>query len=82
MAPGSTRGVTFWQKTENPFFNGNLETAQQAIALNFYIGVTGTGVTYKTLKKSVRSFRQLPSIDCSSKRMRLFTPVLIEASAT
>lgn len=40
-------------------FNGNLETAQQAIALNFYIGVTGP-VTYKNAQEKRRIIRQLP----------------------
>src|ERR1051325_874829 len=40
-------------------FNGNLETAQKAIALNFYIGVTGP-VTYKNAEEKRRLIRQLP----------------------
>jgi TatD DNase family protein len=40
-------------------FNGNLETAQKAIALNFYIGVTGP-VTYKNAEEKRRILRQLP----------------------
>jgi TatD DNase family protein len=47
---------------ENPgvlhSFNGNLETAQKAIALNFYIGVTGP-VTYKTAEEKRNIIRQL-----------------------
>jgi TatD DNase family protein len=40
-------------------FNGNLETAQKAITLNFYIGVTGP-VTYKNAEEKRRLIRQLP----------------------
>jgi TatD DNase family protein len=40
-------------------FNGNLETAQKAIALNFYIGVTGP-VTYKNAEEKRRVIQQLP----------------------
>jgi TatD DNase family protein len=40
-------------------FNGNLETAQKAIALNFYIGVTGP-VTYKNAEEKQRIIKQLP----------------------
>ena len=40
-------------------FNGNLETAQAAIALNFYIGVTGP-VTYKNAEEKRAIFKQLP----------------------
>jgi TatD DNase family protein len=40
-------------------FNGNLETAQQAIAHNFYIGVTGP-VTYKNAEEKRRIIKQLP----------------------
>lgn len=40
-------------------FNGNLETAQQAISLNFCIGVTGP-VTYKNAEEKRRIIRQLP----------------------
>jgi TatD DNase family protein len=40
-------------------FNGNLETAQKAIALNFYIGVTGP-VTYKNAEEKRQIIRQLP----------------------
>jgi len=40
-------------------FNGNLETAQRAIALNFYIGVTGP-VTYKNAEEKRRILRALP----------------------
>ena len=39
-------------------FNGNLETAQKAIALNFYIGVTGP-VTYKNAEKKRNIIKQL-----------------------
>lgn len=39
-------------------FNGNLETAQQAISLNFYIGVTGP-VTYKNADEKRQIIRQL-----------------------
>lgn len=40
-------------------FNGNLETAQKALALNFCIGVTGP-VTYKNAEEKRRIIRQLP----------------------
>jgi TatD DNase family protein len=40
-------------------FNGNFETAQSAIALNFYIGVTGP-VTYKNAQEKRQIIRQLP----------------------
>lgn len=40
-------------------FNGNLNTAQKAIALNFYIGVTGP-VTYKNAEEKRQIIRQLP----------------------
>jgi TatD DNase family protein len=40
-------------------FNGNLETAQKALALNFYIGVTGP-VTYKNANEKRQIIRQLP----------------------
>ena len=40
-------------------FNGNLETAQKAIALNFYIGVTGP-VTYKNAEEKRSIIKQLP----------------------
>ncbi|MBK9926900.1 MAG: TatD family hydrolase [Anaerolineales bacterium] len=40
-------------------FNGNLETAQKAIQLNFYIGVTGP-VTYKNAEEKRQVIRQLP----------------------
>jgi TatD DNase family protein len=40
-------------------FNGNLETAQKAIAHNFYIGVTGP-VTYKNAVEKRRIIKQLP----------------------
>jgi TatD DNase family protein len=40
-------------------FNGNLETAEEALALNFYIGVTGP-VTYKNADKKREIIRQLP----------------------
>jgi len=40
-------------------FNGNLETAQNAIANNFYIGVTGP-VTYKNAEEKRQIIRQLP----------------------
>jgi TatD DNase family protein len=61
-----------WQKelrVQNPLlagkpgvlhsFNGNLETAQKAIDLNFYIGVTGP-VTYKNAEEKRNIIRQLP----------------------
>lgn len=40
-------------------FNGTLETAQKAIELNFYIGVTGP-VTYKNAEEKRRIIRALP----------------------
>ena len=40
-------------------FNGNLETAQKAIALGFFIGVTGP-VTYKNAEAKRQIVRQLP----------------------
>jgi TatD DNase family protein len=40
-------------------FNGNFETAQKAIALDFYIGVTGP-VTYKNAEEKRQIIGQLP----------------------
>ena len=40
-------------------YNGNLETAQKALQLNFYIGVTGP-VTYKNAEEKRQIIRQLP----------------------
>mgnify|MGYP000565999662 CR=1 FL=1 len=40
-------------------FNGNLETAQQAMLLNFYIGVTGP-VTYKNAEEKRHIIKQVP----------------------
>lgn len=40
-------------------FNGDLQTAQKAMALNFYIGVTGP-VTYKNAEEKRQIIRQLP----------------------
>lgn len=40
-------------------YNGNLETAQKALALNFYIGVTGP-VTYKNAEEKRNIIKQLP----------------------
>jgi TatD DNase family protein len=40
-------------------FNGNLETAQNAIAHNFFIGVTGP-VTYKNAEEKRNIIKQLP----------------------
>jgi TatD DNase family protein len=40
-------------------YNGNIETAQKALALNFYIGVTGP-VTYKNAEEKRQIIRQLP----------------------
>ena len=40
-------------------FNGTLETAQKALAMNFYIGVTGP-VTYKNAEKKREVIKQLP----------------------
>lgn len=58
-----------WQRnlhgplTERPgvlhSFNGDLQTAQEALALNFYIGVTGP-VTYKNADKKREIVKQLP----------------------
>ena len=50
-------------------FNGNLETAQKAIDLNFYIGVTGP-VTYKNAEEKRNIIKQLP-----------LTRILIETDA-
>jgi TatD DNase family protein len=40
-------------------YNGNLETAQKALDLNFFIGVTGP-VTYKNAEEKRQIIRQLP----------------------
>ena len=40
-------------------FNGNLETAQKALALNFYLGVTGP-VTYKNAEEKRKIIGHLP----------------------
>lgn len=40
-------------------YNGNLETAQKALGLNFYIGVTGP-VTYKNAAEKRNIIKQLP----------------------
>ncbi len=40
-------------------FNGSLETAQKALELNFFIGVTGP-VTYKNAEEKRQIIRQLP----------------------
>jgi len=40
-------------------YNGNLETAQKAIMLNFYLGVTGP-VTYKKAEEKRQVIRQIP----------------------
>ncbi len=40
-------------------FNGNLETAQKALALNFFIGITGP-VTYKNADEKRQIIRQIP----------------------
>ncbi|HXD08756.1 MAG TPA: TatD family hydrolase [Anaerolineales bacterium] len=40
-------------------FNGNLDTAQRAMQLNFYIGVTGP-VTYKNAEEKRNIIKQLP----------------------
>jgi TatD DNase family protein len=40
-------------------FNGNLETAQKALALNFYLGITGP-VTYKNADEKREMIRHLP----------------------
>ena len=40
-------------------YNGNLETAQKAIDLNFYIGVTGP-VTYKNAEEKRKIIKQIP----------------------
>ncbi len=48
---------------ENPgvlhSFNGNLDTAKKALALNFYIGITGP-ITYKNAEEKRNIVRQLP----------------------
>jgi len=41
-------------------FNGNFETAQKAIDLNFYIGVTGP-VTYKNAEEKRNIIKEIPS---------------------
>ena len=66
------RILSEWQKTlraglhplaEKPgvlhSYNGNLETAQEALALNFYIGITGP-VTYKNAQEKRNIIKQLP----------------------
>lgn len=66
------RILSEWQKTlraglhplaEKPgvlhSYNGNLETAQEALALNFYIGITGP-VTYKNAEEKRNIVKQLP----------------------
>ncbi|MDO8753807.1 MAG: TatD family hydrolase, partial [Anaerolineales bacterium] len=40
-------------------FNGNLETAQKALTLNFYLGITGP-VTYKNAEEKREMIRHLP----------------------
>ncbi len=40
-------------------FNGNLETAQKALSLNFYLGITGP-VTYKNADEKREIIKQLP----------------------
>lgn len=40
-------------------FNGNLETAQKALAMNFYIGITGP-VTYKNAEQKRQIVAQIP----------------------
>ena len=40
-------------------FNGNIETAQKALALNFYLGITGS-VTYKNTDEKREIIRQIP----------------------
>ncbi len=40
-------------------FNGNLETAQKALSMNFYIGITGP-VTYKNAEQKRQMIAQLP----------------------
>ncbi|WKZ37819.1 MAG: TatD family hydrolase [Anaerolineales bacterium] len=40
-------------------FNGNLETAQKGLALNFFIGITGP-VTYKNADEKREIIRQMP----------------------
>ncbi len=63
------KNLEVWQSSlqgrlaENPgvlhSFNGTLETAQKALALNFYIGVTGP-VTYKNADEKRNIIRKLP----------------------
>jgi len=59
VCQGSLQG----RLAENPgvlhSFNGTLETAQKALALNFYIGVTGP-VTYKNAGEKREIIKQLP----------------------
>ena len=50
-------------------FNGNLDTAQKAIEMNFYIGITGP-VTYKNAEEKRAIIKQLP-----------MTRILIETDA-
>jgi TatD DNase family protein len=40
-------------------FNGNLDTANKALALNFYLGITGP-VTYKNAEEKREIIRQIP----------------------
>jgi len=52
-------------------FNGNLDTAQKALALNFYLGVTGP-VTYKNAEEKRNIIKQIPSRNYLLRPMRLF----------
>jgi TatD DNase family protein len=56
---GNLRGALAERPGVLHSFNGNLETAQRALALNFYIGITGP-VTYKNADEKRRIIRQLP----------------------
>jgi TatD DNase family protein len=56
---GNLRGALAERPGVLHSFNGNLETAQRALALNFYIGITGP-VTYKNADEKRGIIRQLP----------------------
>ncbi len=60
LAQEVNKPVIIHMREENDtWFNGNLETAQKALALNFYIGVTGP-VTYKNAEAKRQIIRELP----------------------
>ena len=56
---GNLRGTLAERPGVLHSFNGNLETAQKALALNFYLGITGP-VTYKNAIEKREIIRQLP----------------------